>query len=59
MIILLEVIGVYFIADILLVVYSRLYYDYWWLLYYKLLFIILCYITTIGDYFIISYCWIL
>ncbi len=28
---------------------------YWWLLYYKLLFIILCYITTIGDYSIIIY----
>jgi len=29
---------------------------YWWLLYYKLLLVIICYITTIGDYSIINYC---
>jgi hypothetical protein len=29
---------------------------YRWLLYYKVLLVILCYITTIGDYFIIKYC---
>jgi len=38
--------------------YFRLYYDYWWLLYYKLLLVILCYMMTIHDYSIISYCWI-
>jgi hypothetical protein len=27
-------------------------------LYYKLLLIIICYITTISDYCIINYCWI-
>jgi hypothetical protein len=32
---------------------------YWWLFYYKLLLVIICYVTTIGDYFIINYCWIL
>jgi len=31
--------------------------DYLWLLYYKLLLVIICYILTIGDYFIINYCW--
>jgi hypothetical protein len=31
---------------------------YWWLLYYKLLLIILQFIMIIGDYSIISYCWI-
>ncbi len=31
---------------------------YWWLLYHKLLLVIPCYITTINDYSIISYCWI-
>jgi hypothetical protein len=30
----------------------------WWLLYYKLLMVIICYITTISDYSIINYCWI-
>jgi hypothetical protein len=30
--------------------------DYWSILYYKLLLIILCYIMTVGDYFIINYC---
>jgi hypothetical protein len=30
----------------------------WWLLYYKLLLVIICHIMTIGDYFIINYCWI-
>jgi len=28
---------------------------YWWLLYYKLLLVIISYITTIGDYFILNY----
>jgi hypothetical protein len=32
---------------------------YQWLLYYKLLLVIICYITTIDDYCIINYCWIL
>jgi hypothetical protein len=27
-------------------------------LYYKLLLVISCYITTIDDYFIINYCWL-
>jgi hypothetical protein len=31
---------------------------YWWLWYYKLLLVIICYNTTIGDYFIINDCWI-
>ncbi len=30
----------------------------WQLLYYKLLLVIIYYITTIGDYSIINYCWI-
>jgi hypothetical protein len=29
---------------------------YQWLLYYKLLLVIICYITTIADYCIINYC---
>jgi hypothetical protein len=32
---------------------------YEWLLYYKLLLVIICYITTIDDYCIINYCLIL
>jgi hypothetical protein len=31
---------------------------YLWLLYYKLLLVIVSYITTIGDYCIRIYCWI-
>jgi len=31
---------------------------YWWLLYYKLMLVIICFITTIGDCSIINYCWI-
>jgi len=31
---------------------------YWWLLYYKLLLVIICYIMTIDVYYIINYCWI-
>jgi hypothetical protein len=27
----------------------------WWLLHYKLLLVILCYITTIGEYSILNY----
>jgi len=38
--------------------YFRLYYDYRWLLYYKLFLVILCYTMIIGDYYIISYYWI-
>jgi hypothetical protein len=30
----------------------------YWLLYYKLPLVIICYITTIGDFCIINYCWI-
>ncbi len=53
MTILLMTIGGYFING-----YSKLYYDYWRLLYYKLLLVILCYSTTIGEYCFISYCWL-
>jgi hypothetical protein len=49
-------IGGYSIVDIN--GYSRLYYDYWWVLYYKFSFVILCYITTIGGYYIINFCWL-
>ncbi len=31
---------------------------YQWLLHYKLLLIIICYITTINDYCVINYFWI-
>ncbi len=30
---------------------------YWWLFYYKLLLVIICYIKTTGDYSIINSCW--
>jgi hypothetical protein len=30
----------------------------WWSLYYKLLLVIIYYITAISDYSIINYCWI-
>jgi hypothetical protein len=45
-------------AIILMVIggYYRLYIDYWWVLYYKLLLVILCHIITIAEYYIISDC---
>jgi hypothetical protein len=44
-------------AILLVVISVYLINGYWWLLCYKLLLVIMCYIMTIGDYCIINYCW--
>jgi hypothetical protein len=61
MTIILMVIDEYSIGGYILLVVIDGYFinGYYWLLYYKLLSVIICYITTIGDYCIINYCWIL
>jgi hypothetical protein len=54
--ILLVVIDGCFVGGILLVTIDGYFINgCWWLLYYKLLLVIICYIMTIGDYFIINY----
>ncbi len=63
MIIILIAIGVYsfykpLVLILLVVIDSYFINGYQLLLYYKLLLVIICYITTIGDYCIINYCWI-
>ncbi len=66
-----NVIGEHFIGGYYIVNHWQLFYQwllmaisayfingYQWLFYYKLLFVTICYIMTIGDYCIINYCWI-